>query len=251
MQNVGFDLDAATERLLDEALSVLEASENPGGRDPLMVAMAHVGRHGVGEVGHCEKQPCRAGGLCFALFELGTYQAERGDGPRGSLLRAAEESERLRVALASAAKPYARAVGALSRHARETHELEKNLKHTPAHPHEEVCVTPPRLVAQVLLLLMGLNQSSVSLRAILDSTELRQPGTGDKPSQLLRRAVYQHLRWGGLSHREIATLIPDGMSEDGAAERVRRLVRQGDARSLYPGPLPDETDESSGDDSSG
>jgi hypothetical protein len=66
----------------------------------------------------------------------------------------------------------------------------------------------------------------------LESTELGQP-SDRKRSTLLLTAVYQHLRWGGFTYREIAKLVPHSLRGQSYRRIVNRALGE-DARSLHP-----------------
>lgn len=203
-------------------------------RSPMQTAMAHAFEHGM-QVGACRRKPCRVGGLCWALYEILIWRAER-EGARGAILGVAESYEHLLTVLATAIEPCARAVARLQTESRKQHKLEDRARlSAPVHAHALLCVEPPALVHALRLVQARLDRSRTALRDIIDSPQLRQ-STLTKRSSLLLTAVYQHLAWGGLTYKEIFALVPDHSGPRGAKDRVRKRVYAKDARLPYAPP---------------
>lgn len=234
---LGFDIDAATLTLYREALAAGAIPNNANGPDGIReVAEAHL--HGL-EPSGCSLHPCRTAGLCHALYELVQYRREAAD-PHG-VVAAANAAEAMRKALQKAGDQFMPILEKLIEQSEQRHRDAVPLGSVEARSeHEILCTRPGQLVVQMTGLLLNVDRFERELRGRVSSFELQQ--SGDKRSaNLLLTAVYQHLRWGGISCAEIATLVPDEVGPSGAEERVRSRVRSENARSLMPRELYEET----------
>ncbi len=226
---IGFDVDAATLTLYRQALAAGAVADDIAGPDsPRDVAEAHL--HTSRD--RCSKNPCRTAGLCHALYELVQYRAEVKD-PQG-LMSAAQATEEMRKAVRKCGDAYVPTLRQLLQRSEENHRLDRDLGPREARSeHEILCVRPLEILAQMTALSMNLERFERELRGRMWSFELQQ--SGDKrPGDLLLTSVYQHLRWGGLSYKEIAELVPDMVGPLGAEERVRARVKSPNARSFPP-----------------
>ncbi len=233
---LGFDIDAATRVLYREALAAGAIPSNADGPDGIRdVAEAHL--HGL-EASRCSRSPCRTAGLCHALYELVQYRREVTD-PQG-VIAAANAAEAMRKALQNAGDQFMPILEKLIEQSDRRHGDAVQLGAVEARSeHEILCTRPGQLVCQLTGLLLNVDRFERELRGRVWSFELQQ--SGDKRSaNLLLTAVYQHLRWGGISCAEIATLVPDEVGSRGAEERVRSRVRSENARSLMPRELYEE-----------
>jgi len=238
---LGFDIDAATIALYREALAAGAIPVNPdqpnakvpaGIRD---VAEAHL--HGL-EPSRCSRRPCRTAGLCHALYELVQYRREVED-PQG-VIASANAAEAMRKALQNAGDEFMPVLEKLIEQSDQRHRDAVQVGVAEARSeHEILCTRPGQLVIQMTALLLNVDRFERELRGRVSSFELQQ-SKDKRPGNLLLTAVYQHLHWGGLTYREIATLVPDELVARGAEERVRSRVRSENARSLMPSDLYEE-----------
>ncbi len=233
---IGFDVDAATLTLYREALAAGATGDDIAGPDsPRDVAEAHL--HTSRD--RCSRSPCRTAGLCHALYELVQYRAEAKDAE--GLISAAQATEEMRKALQKCGDLYAPTVERLLERSIAHHGLDRDLGPREARSeHEILCVRPAQVLTQMMTLLMNLERFEGELRGRMWSFELQQ-SSDKRPGDLLLTAVYQHLRWGRLTYKEIATLVPDMVGVRGAEERVRARVKSDNARSLMPIELYEES----------
>ena len=233
---IGFDIDTATFTLYRAAIAAGALANNTGGPDGIRdVAEAHL--HGLGP-SRCSRSPCRTAGLCHALYELVQYRHEAKD-PEG-VIAAANAAEAMRKALLKAGNEFMPVLERLLNQSveRHRHAVELGIVE-PRSEHEILCVRPEQLAVQTTTLLLNLDRFERELRGRIRSFELQQ--SGDKrPGNLLLTAVYQHLRWGGISYAEIARLVPDESGPQGMEERIRSRVKSENARSLMPAELYEE-----------
>lgn len=231
-KDLGFDLDAAISTLVAEAIKAGAVPKgDPKSNDPWDIATAHV--HGVDGKG-CTKNPCRIGGLCYALKEL--VLCRKGIEGGAPFIDAADETGLLHRALHKAGTRYVKTLDRLRNDSERNHREEPDKGLT--HDHEILCVRPKRILQLMTELQMSLRLFEDELRGLLWTFQLRQSNY-HKSSKLLLRAVRQHLSWGGLKDEEIANLVPDGLGtiDDSHIERVRNAVKEPDARSIVPAEL--------------
>lgn len=235
----GFDIDAAVFTLHREALA---AGAIPEGDNPHPGALETARAHMHDSADQCAKSPCRTAGLCFALYELLQYRFEVQD-PKG-LIAAADETEIMRKALRKAGERYVQTIENLVEESEERHRRYITLgqKET-KDQHEILCRLPVRALHEMTALRRTLEKLERKLRGGVASFDLQQSGD-KKRGDLLLKAVYQHLRWGGMTYVEIATLVPDGGGRLKAGDRVRDRCKGADgannARSVMPRELFDK-----------
>lgn len=153
------------------------------------------------------------------------------------MIAAANETELFRKAMLTAGKRYTRTIEDVLLRSQKRHELARTLGRTETREqHKTLCVLPAQAVMEASQLLVTLHKLEMGLRASVWSFELQQ-SNDKRRGALILGAVYQHLRWGGLTYAEIARLVPDGLGSRGAAERVRWHVREPNARSMMPAEL--------------
>ena len=181
--------------------------------------------HGIESPPRCTAKPCRLGGLCLALFELTQYQREA----------------LLSMAFVDAAKEAANMREALDRFlvtlAPVVHRVAKTHWRVALHDHS-VCASAIGVLPLAIELTASLDGFADTMRRHVWSQELQQP-RGKKKTDLLLIAMYQHLKWGGLKHAEMARLVL-GDETKGAADRVRARLKSPDARSMHPHPPPEK-----------
>jgi hypothetical protein len=170
---------------------------------------------------YCTASPGRLAGICHALHELEQYLAEISEG--AAVLKAITEVENMRKLLARASDDFASALGRLMARGATHHDREREWgANILTHAHELRCLRPARASAG-------------------DRRAARRP-------TLI--ALYKHLRWGGLGYAAISRLVPDDLffqppstvpskadarkRERYAADRVRKRVQSGEAKSLFP-----------------
>jgi len=208
---LGFDLSKAIDSLRRAA--VAEGALLPGdpaGKDPALVALSHV--HGIEHERRCHENPCRLGALCLALHELLQFEAER---PRGDALG---ELDSAVASLDAASERVAQAARIIDRVGRPAcGEAQRDQLMALTSDIAELCNRVEDLAAGLIV-------------TIESPQLLQQPDR--KPSELLLRAVWQHLHDGGFTHDEAFELVPTLGIHTKAKDVVRKRIREPDARSL-------------------
>jgi len=249
----GFDVESAIANLGREALrlgAIPSLGCDPS--DLYDVSFRHIVLHGLPhevasfdprEIGagpryrpaeRCPNSPCRLGGVCFALHELLQYKRETGSRRSQAIIATMNAAYELWRLLREQILKCGPLVRELDETSRELHEWEQ--EHGALgmlHNHQLTCILPREALKHSVEVLRVLKTLDDKLPGLIETSELSQAPVPNRRALLLT-AVAQHLRWGGITHKEIAQLVPDGMREDGG-ERVRQRARATDARTLVPG----------------
>lgn len=237
----GFDAAAAQTRLRDW---LFESSIVEEGVDAIDIAMQHIELHAMqptppdaepsplkNAVEPCLRNPCRAAGVSFALFEVSLYRIEVEQG-LVPLIRALDS---LAVQLREVAD------GAALDVLRLAHKHYGQLRDVTTRSLDDFVHVawraPAGVFAEVVRLRERTESVSVVLRTYLES-HAAEAATGGRPAQSLLAALTQHLHSAGFTYAEIASLLPDGIAGDpkAAAERVRKRAKGADRRRLVAHP---------------
>ncbi|MDX2053050.1 MAG: hypothetical protein SFV15_11695 [Polyangiaceae bacterium] len=226
---VTFDIDAAV-LSLNRAAIAAGAIPDDDERQPGPTETAEFHLHGYGST-TCTKSPCRAAGLCHALYEVVQYRREAAN---EEIIEAADATELMRKAFRKYGDKYMKTLEALSARSDQRHRQLRALgRKEPRSEHETLCRLPERAIIEMSALRSTLEELEERLRGYNSSFELQQ--SRDKRSaDLLLTAVYQHLRWGGLTYSEIARLVPDGRGSRGEIARIRDRIKSPNQRSMMP-----------------
>lgn len=226
---VTFDIDAAVLSLYRAAIKA-GAIPDDDERQPGPTETAAFHLHGY-ESTTCTKSPCRAAGLCHALHELVQHRNEVAD---KEIIKAADATELMRKTFRKCGDKYMETLEALSARSDERHRQLRSLgRKEPRSVHETLCRLPERAIIEMATLNETLNELEQRLRAHNWSFDLQQ-SQDKRPADLLLTAVYQHLRWGGLTYAEIARLVPDGRGSIGEIARIRDRIKSPNQRSIMP-----------------
>lgn len=220
-EGVGFDVHKAIE-VLHRAAVAAGAVPTGDGRaaSPALTAAAHLHEFGAPI---CNKNPCRAAGLCLALHELVQYRAELEQ--LKPVLDAADLTEEASRWLGSVGFRYANALDALVAYGKKQHAREKKINAAvPIHDHDRICVRPAQVYRLMTAFLVSLNRLDSDLRSTAWSRELQQPLYGKRNAPLLT-AVWQHLDWGGFTYEAIFELVPTFKIPGNVKDAVRKRVR--------------------------
>jgi hypothetical protein len=211
--SLGFDVARAIESLRAAAVArgVFPAGD-PRAAWPHMVAEEHL--HPMGPDRRCRQNPCSLAGLCLALYELLQHEGEL------AVMKDALAAVRKGKEVASHLDSAIRRLG----------EVEELVKTTKIPERAKEAAT---LASRISTLRTEVDRFSQGLKPEAWSPQLQQPSTR-KGADLLLRAVWQHLDWGGFTYEEAFELVPTLAKVSNPKDTVRDRVKDADARSLFP-----------------
>jgi len=177
----------------------------------------------------CTLRPCRALAISEALGHCLTYQhglaefrREFGFATAGDLFLG-DARPRLRL-LREAAREIAHA--SEERHQREAEPTRDRPAREPGHDHDLLCVAPALVVEHIEAVLTELEMLVGDLRAYPNVPGLRKRAGRGRPKEELLTLVWQTLRAGGFTYREIATNVPPSDAGDNIEEVINRIEKR-------------------------
>jgi hypothetical protein len=225
--SLGFDTMEARRRLVQELVS-LKYAENTKVKkaftwqDAWLMACAHHMQHTNGS---CLASNCRGEALSMALFELCAFAMEVDSEPV-AMMKQLDDIDHEYVKLD---RKIANLLPAIQVRANaEEQSCDPRLRDSNAWL--ELSITLKRMRLMRSEYIAGLEL----LRSRSLSSQMARRPSSTRPAELLKTAVWQQLKQGDYSAKEIAELVPDNLSKlnNAMIRRVRERLKSGDVRSF-------------------